>query len=191
MNEQSDDWILSGLRSPDKGKRNQALKAVYSQFYQSMTDFVCKNSGSEAEAADVFQDVIIVFYTNAQEEGFSLNCSIKTYLYSICRNLWFNTLRRKNKVTPTDELPEIPEEDFVQVLLKTERQQLIAKAIERMGVGCKKILGFYYFDRFRMKKIAELMGLANEQVARNKKADCLRKLRKLMKETPGLEKNLR
>ncbi|MEM9920499.1 MAG: sigma-70 family RNA polymerase sigma factor [Bacteroidota bacterium] len=116
---------------------------------------------------------------------------MKTYLYSICRNLWFNVLRRRNKVINMEELPEMPEEDFIKTLLKTEKQMLIAKALGQMGDGCKKILSFYYFERFRMKKIAQLMNLANEQVARNKKADCLRKLRKLIKQRPGLEKNLR
>ncbi|MEM9920500.1 MAG: hypothetical protein AAF990_20550 [Bacteroidota bacterium] len=61
MNEQSDDWILSNIKSSNSLDRNKALKLVYHRYYGHMTEFVLRNSGSEVEAADLFQDALVVF----------------------------------------------------------------------------------------------------------------------------------
>ena len=42
-----------------------------------------------------------------------------------------------------------------------------------------KILKFFYYDKLSMKKIMAALNLASEQVAKNKKMKCLKRLRKL------------
>ena len=68
------------------------------------------------------------------------------------------------------------------VLEKGERSEIIANLIEKMGEECRQLLLYFYFDRFRMKRIMELMGFSSEQVTKNKKSRCMKKLRAMAEE---------
>ena len=46
-----------------------------------------------------------------------------------------------------------------------------------------KLIHFYY-DRLRVKEIVERMGFSNEQVAKNTKSKCMKKLRELVEKEP-------
>jgi len=59
--------------------------------------------------------------------------------------------------------------------------------LESLGGNCKRILVLYYFDRLKMKEIAEVMNFANDQVAKNKKSSCLKKLKAKISESPRLK----
>lgn len=145
---------------------------------------ILKNSGTTDEADDIFQEVLLAFYTQLRNGKLTLQCTIKTYLYSVARNMWLNELRkRSNKPTmvETDEFIVL-EENHLAAMMLTERNQEMAKLIRSLGEQCQEILTYFYFDRFRMKKVAALMGFANEQVAKNKKSKCLKKLKALVQE---------
>jgi len=188
MNQLSDDEIIVILQSPDNVKKNQGLKQLYSNYYPLINNFIMANNGSEEEAADIFQDGIIVFYEKIRLGQLNLNCSIKTYIYSVCRNLWLNRLRSKKRITKLDETFDaipIPLESL-SVLDISERNELVMHLMEKLGEDCKKILTFFYFDRLRMKEIANKMTLANEQEAKNKKSNCMKKLRLLVLDSPKL-----
>ncbi|MEO1516828.1 MAG: sigma-70 family RNA polymerase sigma factor [Bacteroidota bacterium] len=193
MSQYTDEWFLESLRSPDERLRDEALKAMYFHFYPKMEDYILRNSGTKVDAADVFQDAIVVFFTKLVKHDLQLNCSIYTYLRSICRNRWLSDLRLQKRTTELEpasqEQPS--DEDVLQTLLKDEQEKMVAKVLGQMGEDCRKVLIFYYFDKLRMKKIAELMRYSNEQVARNKKSTCLRRLRELILRSDELTNELK
>lgn len=193
MNQLSDEQVISGLKSEYKQERENTLKQLYAQHFPVIASFISKNNGTPADAADIFQDAVIVFYENARKDQFDLRSSIRTYLYSICKNLWMNRLRaQKRQTTIDDQLDAIPiEPKSLEVLQNNERQELIIQLMETLGEDCKKVLSLYYFDRFRMKAIAGQMGFANEQVAKNKKAKCMKRLKTLILESPRLRNILK
>ena len=184
MNEHSEQTLLAMLRGNEQRQIDQALSQLYRQYYEPVQQLIRKNSGTVEEADDIFQEVLLAFYTQLREGKMTLHCSIKTYLYSVARNMWLNELRkRSNKPTivETDEFIVL-EEDHLASMVLTEQNQEMAKLIRSLGDQCQEILTYFYFDRFRMKKVADLMGFANEQVAKNKKSKCLKKLKALVQE---------
>jgi DNA-directed RNA polymerase specialized sigma subunit len=52
----------------------------------------------------------------------------------------------------------------------------LMKVIDELGEACKKILLLYYFENRSMKEILTALPYENEQVVRNKKSKCLKKL---------------
>ncbi len=182
MKNRPDDWILAGLESGDPNRIDQSLKVLYHQYHPIIAHFIEKNNGSSDEARDIFQDAIIVFYEKIRLRQLRLNCSIQTYLYSICKNLWLNQLRVKKRIVRIEEdMEEIPvEQESFSVLESTERNKILENLIEQLGVECKKVMQLYYFERMRMAAIAQHLGLATEQGAKNKKARCMKKLRNLI-----------
>ncbi len=184
MNEHSEQTLLAMLRGNEQRKIDQALSQLYRQYYEPVQQLIRKNSGTVEEADDIFQEVLLTFYTQLRARKLTLHCSIKTYLYSVARNMWLNELRKRSNqptIVETDEFILLQEDHLASMVL-TEQNQEMAKLIRSLGHQCQEILTYFYFDRFRMKKVADLMGFANEQVAKNKKSKCLKKLKALVQE---------
>ena len=55
---------------------------------------------------------------------------------------------------------------------------------EKLDSVCQRALIHRYYEGRSMKEIAGLLGYTNEGTARNKRYECVRKLRKLMEEFP-------
>lgn len=179
MESVSDTKILEGLRSGKKGSRDRALRRLYAQNYSVIAEHIKKNSGTEDDAADVFQDAVIIFYKKIVDEDLELSCAVQTYLYAVAKRVWLGHLKQVRKAPVATVEPEqvAIDEGSLRLLVKTERKEALSQVVEELGTGCREILRLFYFDRMRMREIALRMGLQNEQVAKNKKADCLKKLR--------------
>ena len=157
---------------------------MYKEYRGVIQNVVLKNNGDQQDAEDIFQDGIIVLYNQAKKPNFELNCAVKTYLYSICRNLWLKKLRKFNRVVElTDSIKQhvTIEESQLKTLEVTEEKEILAGYLDQLSEGCHKILKYFYFEKKKMAEIADLMDLANEQGAKNKKSMCMKKLRSLMK----------
>ena len=192
MNHVADEQILRDLCADEQRKVDDAMKQLYQQHYPVIANFISNNSGSESDAADVFQDAIIVFYQKIRRGQLELKCSIQTYIYSVCKNMWLSRLRmQKREVSLTDDMESIPiEPEHLALLSRDNRKEKIAALMGQLGEGCRDVLIFYYFERLRMREIARRMGFANEQVAKNKKSGCMKKLKQLVKDSPILKKLL-
>ncbi|NRB47333.1 MAG: sigma-70 family RNA polymerase sigma factor [Saprospiraceae bacterium] len=184
MNEHPETALIEMLKGEDQRKTNEAFSQLYQQHYESIKQLVRRNNGTDEEADDIFQETLFAFYTQLRQKNLQLNCSIQTYLYSVARNLWLDELRkRKKKVKLVETHTFIPlQEDHLTTMLATEQNQQIAKIIRLLDDKCQQVLVHFYFDRYRMKKIASLLGFANEQVAKSKKSKCLKKLKTLVEE---------
>lgn len=161
---------------------SRAYKKLYAEYFAMAKYFVLKNSGNFEEAQDVFQDAVIVLYEKTKSPGFSLTCTLKTYLYSIVRNLWLKALsKRKIKVSITDY------EKYYNIAIAEEHvedENKISKvnaALEKLGEKCRQLLISYYFEKKRMQRIAEEMGYEKAVNAKSQKYKCMQQLKKLVK----------
>lgn len=181
----NDELIVEGLQSLDRQKEETALRQLYQEKYGQIADFVIKNNGSTDDAADVFQDAVIVFYRNIRQPAFQLTCSIQTYLFAIAKRLWYNRLKKNGRII--EMTAELTDQSIalngLQILEQSERQQAVTEAVRLLGNACQQVLTYYYFERMRMREIALRMNYQNEQVAKNKKAKCMKKLRALVRQS--------
>ncbi|CAN5633011.1 hypothetical protein BH11BAC2_BH11BAC2_12700 [soil metagenome] len=172
----SEEGLLQSLQEGDE----KALKSIYRQNYQMMVNLVMNNGGSLQEAKDVYQESIIIFYEKVKEEDFILNCRIKTFLYSVGRNLWLKQLQRKNKyadpLTDTDEYIDLQQEDLGQ---KEEQYTAMHTALESLGEPCRSLLKDFYLKSQSMEEISEKFGYTNADNAKNQKYKCLKRLKKV------------
>lgn len=188
MKNWSDEEIIFCLQGEGE-KRDLALKQLYTQLYPFIRSYIQKNNGTDEDAADVFQDAIIVFYEKVRLHQFKLSSSIRTYMYSVCKHLWLNKLRAQKKVIGLTDESEIITIDplSLSVIGSNERNEYLMYLLESLGKDCKKILVLYYYERLKMKEIAHLMNFANDQVAKNKKSSCLKKLKSIVSGSPRLK----
>ena len=170
--------LLKGLAGEDK----QAIEQIYRDNYNMIKNLVINNNGTIDDAADIFQEAMIVLFEKAKLEDFELHCQIKTFIYSVSRRIWLKKLQKQARyTTSSDSLEEtIPVEDDVENHEKKQNDfNLMEAALAKVGEPCKSLLEAYYLQKKNMTEIAGNFGYTNADNAKNQKYKCLMRLKKL------------
>ena len=177
-----DDKLVITLLRTDK--HAQGFSALYDH-YPPIEKMIYRNGGTRHDAKDIYQEALIILYNKAKDENFRLTAKLSTYLFSVCRFLWMDEIKKRGKI-PTDKLSEENDpglhEDMNKELEKEKELQLAEKAISSLGEKCREILILFYMDRKSMAEIAELLGYSSENTAKNQKFKCLESARKKLQE---------
>lgn len=189
MEKYTDKQLIELIASNVDVDNDRAFKSIYQDKYKLVEKLIKHNSGSDKDARDIFQEVLIVFYHKCKSSDFKLTCSVQSFLYAVAKNLWMNQLKKNSRTTHINdflqETVQIDDHHF-DVLIKQERKNELLSYMDKMCTSCKSILQLYYFKKMRMAEIVEQMELSNEQVARNKKSKCMKKLRAIIFNTKDL-----
>ncbi|MGJ8664889.1 MAG: RNA polymerase sigma factor [Patiriisocius sp.] len=174
--------LVQAIRSNDQ----KVLKALYQKNYKKVELHILQNSGSTAEAKDIYQEAFLAMYQNVKAEKFTpeSETALQGYLFTIARNKWRDVLRssRFKKTSTIDDTRHEMEDDFdMDASAETEQQQqlsLTMEAFKRLGNECRNLLKQFYFENKSMRDISEENNLA-EASTRNKKYRCIQKLKEL------------
>ena len=170
--------LLKGLAGEDK----QAIEQIYRDNYNMIKNLVINNNGTIDDAADIFQEAMIVLFEKAKLEDFELHCQIKTFIYSVSRRIWLKKLQKQARyTTSSDSLEEtIPVEEDVENHEKKQNDfNLMEAALAKVGEPCKSLLEAYYIHKKNMNEIAGSFGYTNADNAKTQKYKCLVRLKKL------------
>ena len=177
MTQKSD--ILLQLRNGDNKK---AIAKLY-EAYPMIRQFICTHGGNDADAQDVFQEALLVFYRNAQKPTFELTCAASTYLYSVTRFIWKDWLKKKNREILIEEDNRVIPIDFDDSLQQKEealqQSKLLSKIISKLGQKCQQILKSYYYQRMSMQEIAQKFGYGSTNSAKTQKYKCIERAKKM------------
>jgi RNA polymerase sigma factor (sigma-70 family) len=173
--------LLAALAAGDRA----ATEQIYQQHYHIINGWLVKNGGSPADAADLFQEAMVVLFGKAQDSGFRLTCSIGTYLFAISKHLWYKKLQQQSRdplvrLAGEDDDIGVAYEDDVKVHHEREvHYQQLNNALDQLGEPCRSLLKAYYNDDKSMQEIAADFGYTNPENAKNQKYKCLTRLRKI------------
>ena len=179
MVEHNDESVIEALLNGDNH--------LYQKFYLRERPSFIKWCGNEyglvdIEAVDFYQDAQMYLYENVKNGKLSqLSSSLKTYLYSIAKNL-LRVKFKKMVVMKNHEEKLCEHLVFLQrredLTLEKERQVgLMAKVLKEMKEPCKSLILLFYYEELSFKKIANRMGYKNDVVAKNQKKRCLAAMR--------------
>jgi RNA polymerase sigma factor (sigma-70 family) len=170
--------LLEGIIKADKIQ----LVKIYNDFLPEVVYYVKKNKGTEDEAKDVFQDAIIILHKKAKE-GLALQVALKSYFFSVCRNLWLMQLRKKKRLTVLDDVElQENEPDLFNKMEQTQQENIFYKYYQQLPEQCRKILNLF-FSKVPMKTIAEEMA-TSESYIKKRKHVCKEKLVSAIKNDP-------
>lgn len=176
----TDQIIMSLIK---ENKYNPAMKSLYT-YFPVVKKFVLKNNGTRQEAEDVFQEGLVIFCNKITKPDFVLSSSINTYLYSVCKLLWLDELKKKNKSIKNNTI-ELTDEHLIDTVnTDIEEDKPIRnaqQAVMQLGAKCKEILELFYFKKMSMKEIAQKVGFASEKGAKNQKYRCIEKAKENLK----------
>jgi RNA polymerase sigma factor (sigma-70 family) len=168
------------------GERS-ATEKIYVDNYPIITKWIMTNGGAEADAADIYQEAMIVLYEKAQNEEFRLACKIGTYLFAISKNLWYKKIQKLQKqpgFLPEDagasENSDWAYEDDINAHQERElHYEQLGSALDQLGEPCRSLLKAFYQHDKNMQEIAADFGYTNPDNAKTQKYKCLNRLRKL------------
>ncbi|ULQ52052.1 RNA polymerase sigma factor [Flavihumibacter fluvii] len=176
------------------GSQDEAIKHLYREHYLKVQAYINQNGGADEDAEDIFQDAVINFIQVLNAGKFRGECSSGTFLYSLCRHAWLNEFKRKNRARLREEKfgkgMETIELDVSESLVTHEIKMELQQLLSTLGETCKKILLAFYYEELSMKEILLQLDYENEQVVRNKKYKCLKKLEEVLAAQPQTVKNL-
>ena len=189
----SDQEIVEAIKN--ERDVDATVRYLYHTHFGVLANYIRTNSGEEEDAEDFFQEALVVFIKVVKQGKFRGDSSIKTFLYAIIRNLWRNELKRRNKALTRETLyyeQSEQEEDTVRARVNEhEATQQIMAFFDQLGENCKKILVMFFYQEMSMKEIAQAMRYDSEQVARNTKYKCSKKLTTLLDSNPTLKDTFR
>ncbi|WP_431209441.1 RNA polymerase sigma factor [Puia sp. P3] len=74
-----------------------AIHSLYRQFSEAIRSFIMSYGGNEQDADDVFQETVIAFIDSVKKGKYRQESSVKTFLASVARHIWFNDLKKKER----------------------------------------------------------------------------------------------
>jgi RNA polymerase sigma factor (sigma-70 family) len=159
---------------------NHAIRFMYDGYYRYLENYILQNSGNADDAADIIQETFLVFIKIVEENKYRQESGVKSFLYSIVKNLWITELRKRKSMGIRNEIFENTKEsvspDISHSLVRNESHQLIMELFQSLGEKCKNILLLFYYENLPMKEIMEKEDFSSEQVLRNKKHKCLKSM---------------
>jgi len=187
----SDEAILEGLRL----RSDYIINFIYKEYFPLIKFLVFENGGSGEDAEDVFQDGIIIIYNKISLNELILTCSFKTYMYSVCRNLWFQKLSKRkaifDKLTDVEEFIDLPQDLLKESsMAEAEMHRIIQIHFLALPDDCQKVLKLF-LKNIPLRDIAGIMGFKTENYAKTRKYLCKEELKKRIADDPRSQKFLK
>jgi RNA polymerase sigma factor (sigma-70 family) len=165
------------------------LNELYQKFAGKIKLMVLQNNGTEADAADIVQDALLMIYQKAKSKGFILTCPFDAFFYIICKNKWITELNKRNthtiKWSQDEKYDALGEDSFKlaeELRVEQERKDLLLLKFKELSDGNKKLLYLSWSGK-SMEEVAQILNVSYGY-ARKKKSYCIMKLIELVKQSP-------
>ncbi|MCU0429263.1 MAG: sigma-70 family RNA polymerase sigma factor [Cytophagaceae bacterium] len=176
--QQDTDWILA-IRQDDP----EALESLYKAYFPMILRFITQNSGLESDARDIFQEAVILFYEKVKSDSLVLTCSIKTYLYAVCKKAWLKHLYKSHRymlaVNETEFDEQVEPEEFWFSDEWGQSLEKLQESLLSLGEPCRGLLVDFYVGQLNMQELSVKYHYTNADNAKNQKYKCLQRLKKI------------
>ena len=190
MREIASEKILKGIIGND----HEVMQYVYKKYFESIKAFVIRHGGTRDDAADIFQDGIIIIYEQLKNKELKLQNTFHTYFFTICKYTWFKVLREKDKryfqqIEVSKEYEQINLHDYNteidELIEKEKRVKLYDANFLKLSKECQKLLKLVSLGQ-SVQEIAESFNYKSVGFAYKKRRICKERLIRYIEE--NLEK---
>jgi RNA polymerase sigma factor (sigma-70 family) len=180
----TDDQLINGILQSNPA----VIRFVYRE-YSGMIERMVINKGGDVERAkDIFQEALMVIYLRLKRGELKLSCAFSTYLYAVCKNLWFHAIR-KEKEFLVEDFPESagiseaePEEYHSEQLTVLFRHHF-----NNLSDDCRKLLELH-FMKTPLHDIMRIMGYNSEHYTADRKYKCKQSLINRIRTDPAFKR---
>lgn len=177
----TDQRYITGLLQNDTA----LVREIYSRFAGKVKSHILQNSGSDADAADIFQESLIDIFQQAQYKGLQLTCPFESFLLLVCKRKWLNELKKRGRQGVTKDIDDVftlGEDVFAlaeQLQLQEANASLFMAMFQQLGDRCREIINKCLGTK-QQDEVATDLGVSYAYL-RKKKSECTAELIKLIK----------
>ena len=146
---------------------NDVLAIVYRTYSREIYLYLYGLSHNRQLSEDLMQETFVKALITVG----TADMGIRAWLYKVARNLYFNTYRKdkrliiglendENKAEIREEIEESP----LSKLLRTEIEEVLFKALNKLEGKKREVLLLQYFSGLSGKDIAKLLDITTENV---------------------------
>lgn len=161
----------------DHSKKAQRFKSHYDEWAQALFRFIYFRSNDKALSQDIVQDTFVKYWDKIDtvSEG-----KEKSYLFTIARNLLYNTIEHKKIVDQyASTNPQRGGQQSPHYELEVnEFKQRLEKAIEDLPDKQREVFLLHRIEGYKYKEISELLDLSQKAVEK-RMSQALQELRKV------------
>lgn len=160
----------------------ETLSGLYKDFFPKFKGFVLKNNGTKEDAEEVFQNALFQLIARAKTSGVQINSSFESYLFVVCKNLWFKELKSRKREVRKEGILELKAEtkNHLEDIVYQERWDLFEEMLKKISSNCQELLKIY-FNKTPYSEIVEKYGYANENTAFQRIFKCKKRLTELIR----------
>lgn len=150
--------------------KKEALENLFRKYYNEAKLYVVTLCHDLSLAEDIVSDSFYKAFTKIDEE----KESFKFWLFKVCRNAYFDYLKRTRRLTELDDNLG-RDDDLAARIIRNEEYQSLYRAISLLKPNYREIILLYYFDELTVSEIAGI----TEQSVENVKVQMYRARMKL------------
>jgi RNA polymerase sigma factor (sigma-70 family) len=173
---------------------NKPVRFLYENYFEGIVAQVCANGGTREDGADIFQEAVIILVDKVKTGSFRGESSIKTFLTAVAKNTWLMEMRTRNRRNVREIKYMKSAETIVEIsdrISSKPTNESLNRVFNEIGETCKGILMGVYYKNKSMRELLNEFNYENEQVLRNKKSKCMKKLKNLLITNKELLQNLK
>ena len=187
MLEKNDNQILESIKRGEP----KVLEKLYDDIRQPFLVWASQLYQSETEdAVEIYQKAYTILYMNVRNGKLtSLTSSVKTYLFSIGKNLFREKFRNKhNRLVNIDDVSNTTsfnaevDAHVLDAYESTHQKELVRKLLAEIGDPCSTLLELMFIKGYSAEAVVREMNYSDERVVRKRKSLCLKKMREMVAE---------
>ena len=183
--------IISLIRS---GQDREVVPILYKKVYPLVEYYIVRNSGKKEDAADIFQDALLLFYRQIVQDTFNEKYKVFGYLYKICLYKWVNKAKKNSKIKFVEEIENLDymiEAEQSTEALSNPDENIIRKLFSPIGEKCIELMTYTTYSSLLLEDIMVRMEFNSVAAVKMQLKRCKEKLVKQIEDNPSLINQLR
>lgn len=155
MNSKNADLYL--VRKISKGDQS-AMKQVYESHSGPLFHFVKGWLADPHEASDIVHETMLEVWRKA--DRFQGRSSLKSWIFSIARNKSIDRNRKSSRMSYTDNVPEMMDDDVtpIEALELSQDAEVLKASISKLTQTHRRMIHLAFYQDLSYKEIAEIEG---------------------------------
>jgi len=184
MRQISDKNIIQGILEHD----SRIIQNACNECFPLVERMVLNTGGDLAQAKDIFQDGWVIIYRKVKSGELQLTCQFSTYLYAVCKKLWYSEKKKKlTRMKPIEDVIDYVEEnDPILSMEEDKSKQLFYRHFTQLSSDCQKIL-ILHFNKTPIDEIQKIMNYQNSHYTMDRKYRCKKSLMQRITNDPNFK----
>src|SRR5688572_17212733 len=151
---------------------NKPVRHLYEYYFEDAATEIRMRGGTDEDAADMFQEAVLILIDKIKSGKFREESSNKTFLIGIVRNLWLFEKRTRERrstremqftMSENDSFTSFDDRDLDNRVFSKSCTETIETIFKQVGDVCSRILIGFYYEKSSIKNLLSQFHFENEQ----------------------------